>query len=147
MTLISKLKILFNLLLHVLFFHLSNLLSESPQPKLSTSQILSIFPQHPNGGPPYSSPPYSPTAVPWGQQGLLGNQWAGPAVAPWPTLPASMPVWAKADGQIEAHGSQPGVAPAIAVSGYPTLVNSLYSAAGTAGPLQTHTSTLDQNLL
>lgn len=92
--------------------------------------------------------------MPWGQQGFLGNQWAGPAVVPWPTVPGRMPVWAPACGQIEAHGSQPGVMSGgntptspTAVNGYPTPFNSLYAPEGTTGPLQSTSPTLDHNLL
>lgn len=119
--------------------NLSSSLSESPQPTLSNSQILSIFPQQPVGGPPYS-----PTAMSWGPQGLLGNQWAGPAVTPWPT----MPVWPPACGQMEA---QPGAmsrgntpTTPTTVNGYPTPLN-LYTPTGTTGPLQAAPPTLDQN--
>ncbi|XP_044056493.1 disabled homolog 2-like isoform X3 [Siniperca chuatsi] len=102
---------------------------ESPQPLLSTSQILSMFPTQPVGGFPYSSPPYSPTTMSWGQQGLLGNQWAGPAVAPWPTIPGSMAAaWAPAGiaappagSLIQAHGSQPGVMRGGNTTGTPPL--------------------------
>ncbi|XP_037624887.1 disabled homolog 1-like [Sebastes umbrosus] len=132
---------------------------EPPQPMLSASQILSMFPSQPPGGSPYSSPPYSPTAVPWSQQGLLGNQWAGPAAAPWQTMPGGMAAWAPAGiaappagGQILAHGSFPGVmmggntpASPTAVNGYPAPLN--YAPAGSTGPLQPASPTLDHNLL
>lgn len=85
---------------------LSPLVSASQQPKFSNSQILSIFPQHPVAGSPYPPPPYPPTAMAWGQQGFLGNQWPGPAVAPWPTLPTGS--WANSGVQVEAQGCQPG---------------------------------------
>ncbi|XP_010770536.1 disabled homolog 1-like [Notothenia coriiceps] len=72
---------------------------ESPHHTLSSSQILSMFPTQPAGGTPYSSPPYSPISMPWGQQGLLGNQWAGPAAVPWPTMPSSPSAWPPAGYQ------------------------------------------------
>lgn len=87
--------------------YLSSLISVSPQPKFTNSQILSIFPQHPVGGAPYSPPPYPPTVMAWGQQGLLGTQWPGPAAAPWPTMPTG--VWANSGVQPEAGGCHPGV--------------------------------------
>lgn len=122
--------------------NLSSSLSESPQPTLSNSQILSIFPKQPVGGSPYASPPYSPTAMSWGPQGLLGNQWAGPAVTPWPTMSG----WPPACGQIE---TQPGVmsrgSTPTTANGYPTPLNSLYTPTGTTGPLQAASPTLDQN--
>ncbi|XP_074490768.1 uncharacterized protein LOC141767407 isoform X2 [Sebastes fasciatus] len=132
---------------------------EPPQPMLSASQILSMFPSQPPGGSPYSSPPYSPTAVPWSQQGLLGNQWAAPAAAPWQTMPGGVAAWAPAGiaappagGQILAHGSFPGVmmggntpASPTAVNGYPAPLN--YAPAGATGPLQPASPTLDHNLL
>lgn len=34
-----------------------------------------MFPTQPQGGAPYISPPLSPSAMPWGEGGLLGNQW------------------------------------------------------------------------
>ncbi|XP_033478688.2 uncharacterized protein LOC117254471 [Epinephelus lanceolatus] len=131
--------------------------SPPPQPMLSASQILSMFPTQPVGGSPYSSPPYSPTAMPWGQQGPLGNQWAGPAAAPWPTMPGSMAAWAPAGmaappagGQIQANGPQPGVmgrgnAPAspTAVNGHPVPLNSFSAPAGATAPLQSVTPILD----
>ncbi|XP_029285452.1 disabled homolog 1-like [Cottoperca gobio] len=131
---------------------------ESPHPTLSASQILSMFPTQPAGGSPYSSPPYSPTSVPWGQQGLLGNQWAGQAAASWPTMPGNMAAWAPAGiaappagGQILAHGPQPGFmtggnspASPTAVNGYPSPFNSFYAPAGATAPLQSVSPTLDQ---
>ncbi|XP_032380938.1 disabled homolog 1 isoform X1 [Etheostoma spectabile] len=129
---------------------------EPPKPKLCTSQILSMFPAQPLGGSPYSSPPYSPTGtIPWGQQGLLGNQWAGSAVAPCPTIPSSMASWAPTDmavGQILAQGPQPRVmgggntlASPTAVTGYPTPLNSFYAPTGATGPLQSVSPSVDQN--
>ncbi|KAM3619620.1 uncharacterized protein V6R79_010952 [Siganus canaliculatus] len=70
---------------------------ESAQPMLSTAQILSMFPTQPAGGAPYTtSPPFSPTGMPW------AHQWAGPAgpagppVSPsWPSTPnGSVSAWA-----------------------------------------------------
>ncbi|KAM4575534.1 disabled homolog 1-like [Fundulus diaphanus] len=61
--------------------------AESPQQTLSTAQILSMFPTSPPGGSPYVSPPLSPSAMPWGQQGALGTQWTGS----WPPTPAVPP--------------------------------------------------------
>ncbi|KAF1385547.1 hypothetical protein PFLUV_G00108900 [Perca fluviatilis] len=129
---------------------------EPPQPTLGTSQILSLFPTQPVGGSPYSSPPYSPTStMPWGQQGLLGNQWAGPAAAPWPTMPSSMASWATTGmaapptgGQILAQGPQPGVMGGGNTLASPTAVtplNSFYAPAGATGPLQSVSPSLDQN--
>lgn len=93
-------------------FYLSSS-TESPQPMLSTAQILSMFPTQPVGGSPYTTPPYSPTTVPWGQQGLMGNQWAGP----WPSVPG-VPAWVRpgvtpppVGGQLQAFSvtsPQPG---------------------------------------
>ncbi|XP_031163196.1 disabled homolog 2-like isoform X2 [Sander lucioperca] len=131
---------------------------EPPQPTLNASEILSLFPTQPVGGSPYCSPPYSPTST-WGQQGLLGNQWAGPAAAPWPTMPSSMASWAPTGmaaphtgGQNLAQGPQPGVmgggntlASPTAVSGYSTPLNSFYAPAGATGPLQSVSASLDQN--
>ncbi|MEQ2257004.1 hypothetical protein ILYODFUR_029909 [Ilyodon furcidens] len=57
--------------------------AESPQQTLSAAQILSMFPTQPPGGSPYISPPLSPSAMPWGQQGLVGNQLTGS----WPSTP------------------------------------------------------------
>lgn len=133
------------------------IIQESPQPMLSTSQILSMFPTQPAGGSPYSSPPYSPTTMPWTQQGLLGNQWAAPAAAPWPTMPGSMAAWTPTGiaapppgGQIQAHGPQPAVmrggnppASPTTVNGYPTPLNSFYAPTGATAPLQSAPSTLD----
>ncbi|XP_041791255.1 disabled homolog 2-like [Chelmon rostratus] len=134
---------------------------ESPQLTPSGSQILSMFPTQPVGGSPYSSPPYSPTTMPWGQQGPLGNQWAGPAVAPWPAVPSSMATWAPAGiatppagGQIQAHSSQPGVTGGGSTPASPTPVNgclmsldSLCAPTGATGPLQSASPALDHNLL
>ncbi len=120
-----------------------------------------MFPTHPVGGSPYSSPPYSPTTMPWAQQGLLGNQWAAPAVAPWPTMPGSVAPWTPvgiaappAGSQIKVHGSQPGVvtggntpASPTALNGYPTPLNSLYASTVATGPLQSASPTLGHNLL
>ncbi|XP_022048194.2 disabled homolog 1-like [Acanthochromis polyacanthus] len=72
---------------------------ESPQPMLSNSQILSIFQTQPVGGSPYVSPQYSPTTVPWAQQGPLGNQWAQP-------YPGSMSAWAPPGVAAPPAGSQ-----------------------------------------
>lgn len=77
------------------------------QPKFSNSQILSIFPQHPVGGAPYSPPPYPPTAMAWAQQGLLANRWPSPAVAARPTLPTGL--WGNSGVPPEAQGCHPGV--------------------------------------
>lgn len=100
--------------------HLSSLFSASPVPKFTNSQILSIFPQHPVGGSPYSPPPYPPTVLAWGQQGLLGN-------APWP----SMPTGVHSGVGPEAGGFHPGVmnvgipphTSSLNVSGNPTQVH------------------------
>ncbi|XP_068174576.1 disabled homolog 2-like [Antennarius striatus] len=126
---------------------------ESPQPKLSSSQILSMFPQHPVGGSPYSSPPYSPTNMPWVQHGLQGNQWAGPAVAPWPAVPSGLPTWSPANSQTKAPGSQPelmrgGNTPTspTAVNGFPTALNHLYVPTGPTVPHQSAPPILDQYL-
>ncbi|XP_070688525.1 disabled homolog 2-like [Pempheris klunzingeri] len=132
---------------------------ESPQLALSTSQILSMFPTQPVGGSPYSSPLYSPTNMPWGQQGPLGNQWPGQAVAPWPTMPGSVAAaWAPAGiavppagGHIQAPASQQGgvrmggniPASPTAVSRYPNPLNSSHVPAGATGPQQP----VDHNLL
>lgn len=81
--------------------------SEPQKPKLSNSQILSIYPNYPVGGSPHAAqPPYPATAMPWGQpqQGLVGNQWAGQPVAPW----AAAPAWGSA-GQPIHEGPQAGV--------------------------------------
>ncbi|XP_023282244.1 disabled homolog 2-like [Seriola lalandi dorsalis] len=140
---------------------------ESPQPPqlmLSTSQILSMFPTQPLGGSPYVAPPYSPTAMPWDQRGPLGNQWAGPAAAPWPTITGGMAAWAPAGvtappagNQMEAHrvvSAQPGVmwggnipASPTTVNGYPTPLNSGYAPTGATGALQTAPPGLDNDLL
>lgn len=135
--------------------------SESPQQKLSTSQILSMFPVQPLGGSPYSSPPYSPTASPWGLQGPLGNQWVSPAaVAPRPSVLGSVPAWAPAGvtappagSLIQANCSQTGLtwrgntpsSPA-AVNGYPTPLNSIYTPTG-ATTLHSESPIFDHNPL
>nr|XP_046248195.1 disabled homolog 1-like isoform X2 [Scatophagus argus] len=123
---------------------------ESPQPTVSTSQILPMFPAQPVGGSPYSSPPYSPTTMSWGQQGLLGNQWTRPAVAPWSTVPGSMATWTPAGTAAPPSGSQPGVMRGgntpTALNGYPTPSNSLCEPTEATGPLQQGSPTLDQNL-
>lgn len=82
-------------------------ISVSMQPKFSNSQILSIFPQHPVGGTPYSPPPYPPTAMAWAQHGLLANRWPSPVVATCPTLPIGL--WGNSGVQPEAQGCHPGV--------------------------------------
>uniref|UniRef100_H3CKQ2 Uncharacterized protein n=1 Tax=Tetraodon nigroviridis TaxID=99883 RepID=H3CKQ2_TETNG len=79
----------------------------SPQPKFTNAQILSIFPQHPVGGSPYSPPPYPPSVLAWGQPGLPGNQWPGQAAGPWPSMPAG--VGAHSGVRPEAGGFHPGV--------------------------------------
>lgn len=141
-------------------------LTESPQPTLSPSQILSMFPTQPLGGSPYSSPPYSPTAaMPWGQSSPLGNQWGRPAVAPWPTMHhGSMAAWAPsgitappAGGRTEAHGvvtSQPGVmwggntpTSPTTINGYPTPLNSVHAPSGTTGVQQSAPPSLNNDLL
>ncbi|XP_074524954.1 uncharacterized protein LOC141789448 [Halichoeres trimaculatus] len=131
---------------------------EPPKPVLSTTQILSMFPTQPPGGSPYSSPPYSPTAtMPWGQQGPQGNQWAGPAMAPWPSMPSNMaaawaPVAPPAGGQ--ASGFLPGVMgggstqiPPNAVNGHPAVFNPLFAPPGATEPSQPVSPNLDQNFL
>ncbi|XP_050924271.1 uncharacterized protein LOC108896329, partial [Lates calcarifer] len=139
---------------------------ESPQPMLSPSQILSMFPTQPLGGSPYSSPPYSPTAaMPWGQSSPLGNQWGRPAVVPWPTMHhGGMAAWAPsgitappAGGRTEAHGvvtSQPGVmwggntpTSPTAINGYPTPLNSVHAPSGTTGVQQSAPPSLNNDLL
>lgn len=124
-----------------------------------------MFPTQPVGGSPYSSPTYSPTAMPWGQQGLPGTQWASPmGAAPWPTMPGSMAAWAAAGvaappagSQIQAHSSQPRVmmagntidypAAPTAVNGYPTPLNSPYTPPDATATLQSMSSSMDHNLL
>ncbi|KAF3690759.1 Disabled -like protein 1 [Channa argus] len=129
---------------------------ESPQPKLSTSQILSMFPVQPAAGSPYSSPPYSPTTMPWGVQGPLGNQCASPAaVAPWPTMTGSVASWPStgftvpsAGNQIQAHGSQSGVmwgGNPSTVNGFPTPLNSMYTPVGETGAMQSVSPIFDHN--
>ncbi|XP_028301333.1 disabled homolog 1-like isoform X2 [Gouania willdenowi] len=51
-----------------------------------------------------------PDSLHWGQMmGPYGNQWAGPAQAPWPNMPSNMPVWGTPGGPSEyVMGSQPG---------------------------------------
>ncbi|XP_035796626.2 disabled homolog 1-like [Amphiprion ocellaris] len=122
---------------------------ESPQPMLSTSQILSIFQTQPVGGSPFASPQYSPTTMPWAQQGPLGNQWAQP-------YPGSMSAWAPpgvtappAGSQAQTHSvvtPQPRVMMGGNTAGCPTTpsplhghpvpVNSLHTPAGTTGAPQ-----------
>ncbi|XP_037325266.1 disabled homolog 2-like [Pungitius pungitius] len=102
---------------------------ESPQPMLSSSQILSMFPAQPAGGSPYCSPPYSPSSLPWGQQGFLGNQWAAPAVAPWAPAGVTVP---PAGGQMMMGGGT-SVLP-TAVNGYLGPLNSPCSPDGATGP-------------
>eukprot|EP00064_Thunnus_orientalis_P010640 superscaffoldBa00001462_g10666 len=136
---------------------------ESPKQMLSNPQILSMFPTQPVGGSPYSSPPYSPTAMPWGQQGPLRTQRAGPmGAAPWPTMNGGMVAWAATGitalptgSQIQAHSSQPGVmmrrntidyptAP-TAVNGYPTPLNSPYNPPGATATLQSMSPSMEHN--
>ncbi|XP_075878781.1 uncharacterized protein LOC142885886 isoform X2 [Nelusetta ayraudi] len=103
---------------------------EPPKPMLSNSQILSIYPNYPAGGSPHSAhPPYPVTAMPWGQpqQGLVGNQWAGPAVAPWP---AAAPVWGSAGQPVHTQGPPAGATSGgdtptspMAVNGFPSPFN------------------------
>jgi len=155
-----------NFYLFIYFFPFNNwiewsFLVESAQQTLSTAQILSIFPVQPVGGSPYSSPSYSPTTMPWGQQGPQGNQWGGH----WPTMPGSTPAWAPpgptvnpAGGQLQAHtivNPQPGFmvggstigSPATPspIYGYPTPLNSAHTPNGTTGALGS--PSLDNNLL
>lgn len=129
---------------------------EPSKPVLSTTQILSMFPTQPPGGSPYSSPPYSPTTtMPWGQQGPQGNQWAGPAMAPWSSMPGNIaaawaPVAPPAGGQIQAQGFPPGVMgsgggpqiPPTAMNGHPATFNPLPT-----DPPQPVSLNLDQNFL
>ncbi|XP_028258994.1 disabled homolog 2-like isoform X2 [Parambassis ranga] len=129
---------------------------ESLVQTLSTSQILAMFPTQPLGGSPYSSPPYSPTSVPWGQQGPLGNQWAGP----WSAMPGNMSAWAPPGVTVPPVGSlaqyvvnpQSGFmigattaagfpAAPSSPTGYPTTLN-FYPLTGAPGA-----PTLDQNPL
>lgn len=82
---------------------------EPQKPKLSNSEILSIYPNYPAGGSPYAAhPPYPVAAMPWGQpqQGLVGNQWVGQPVAPWPAAPAG----GSAGQAIPAEDPQAGAA-------------------------------------
>ncbi|KAK2835353.1 hypothetical protein Q5P01_015837 [Channa striata] len=132
---------------------------ESPHTKLSTSQILSMFPVQPAGGSPYSSPPYSPTTMPWGVQGPLGNQCASPAaVSPWPSMPSSVSAWppagfaaspaSPAGSHIQAHCSQPGLmwgGNPPTVNGFPTPLNSTYTPAGATGPVQSASPIFEHN--
>ncbi|KAM7409628.1 hypothetical protein PAMA_001220 [Pampus argenteus] len=136
---------------------------ESPQPQLpqlSNSQILSMFPTQPVARSPYSSPTYSPTAMPWVQQGLPGTQFPGPmGAAPWPTMSAWAAVGAPppAGSQIQAQHSQPGHmivgntinSPAVptAVSRYPTPLNSPYNPPGATATLQPMSPSMDNPLL
>ncbi|XP_058494741.1 disabled homolog 2-like [Solea solea] len=114
-----------------------------PQPMLSSSQIMSMFPTQPLVGSPYSSPPYSPSAMPWGH--ALGNQWAAPPMAPWPNIAG---VTALAAGSHGMMTSQPcgvmwaGNTPAspTPVSGFPNTVNS-------SGAQQSAAPSVDNNLL
>ncbi|XP_069558325.1 uncharacterized protein [Brachyistius frenatus] len=130
-----------------------------PEPTLSTSQILSMFPTQPAGGSPYCSPPYSPNNMPWGQPGILGNQWA----APWPTMPGNMSAWAQPGvtahlpgSQTQAHsvvspqlgvtmgGNTAGfLAPPSALNGYPPPANYLSHPTGSTGGLQSASPTTD----
>ncbi|XP_047443773.1 disabled homolog 1-like [Mugil cephalus] len=148
--------------------------SVSPQPTLSTSQILSMFSAQPMGGSPYSSPPYSPTSMPWGQQGPLGNQWAGgPQLngPPMPPMPGGPLMWAPpgmaappAGGLTQPHtvvnphlgvmmgGNAAGFPTSpTAPNGYPAPLNSLYPPTGPLGPPQPQPQsvppTLDQHPL
>lgn len=133
----------------------SAFLSESPVPTLSNSQILSMFPKPP-GAPPHNSPLYSPTAIPWGQQGLMGNPWPAPGVVPWPAMPGSVniPAWTPAGGQFEAHvppqaafgGPNTPTSP-TAANGNPNPLNAFCAPSGTTGPLQMVSSPLEGNLL
>ncbi|XP_024861121.1 disabled homolog 2 isoform X2 [Kryptolebias marmoratus] len=116
---------------------------ESPQPTLSTAQILSMFPQQPVGGSPFTPPPQSPTTGPWGQQGLQGNQWAGH----WPTSPG-VPAWMPQSATAPPAGGQPqgcsvaspqpgfmmagGVAAPSALNGYSDPLETLSTPAGSA---------------
>ncbi|XP_035502435.2 disabled homolog 2-like isoform X2 [Scophthalmus maximus] len=140
---------------------------DSPQSNLSTSQILSMFPTQPLGGSPYSSPPYSPTAMTQGQKGPPGNQWSGlaVAVAPWPTVSGGLAAWAppgvaapSAGSQYEAGGmvtSQPGVmwggntpASPTTLNRFPTTpVPSFFAPTGATGAAQSAPPSLDHNLL
>lgn len=123
-----------------------------------------MFPTQQVGGSPYSSPTYRPTNMPWGQQGLVGNQWAGPAGAPWPTVPNDMQAWAPigltvlpAGGQVQAHDSQPGTVSGGNTPTSPTAVSegvnpldSLWTGLGASGatvPVQPAAPTLNQNLI
>lgn len=88
----------------------------SPQPVLPSPQIAPMFPMQPVGGSPYPSSPFPTTTMPWRHPGLMGNQWTSPAVAPWPTMPGSMPTWVPggiaappAGSQVQVHVSQPGL--------------------------------------
>ncbi|XP_035764097.1 disabled homolog 1-like [Neolamprologus brichardi] len=94
---------------------------QQQQQVLSSSQILSMFPTHPVGGSPYSSPTYPPASMPWGQQALPGNQWA----APWPTAPGNISPWAP-----------PGVTVSPTLSQAPSMANPLpgFMMAGNAAP-------------
>ncbi|XP_035996703.1 disabled homolog 2 [Fundulus heteroclitus] len=104
--------------------------AESPQPTLSTAQILSMFPTSPPGGSPYVSPPLSPSAMPWGQQGPLGTQWTGS----WPPTPAVPPGVTAPPAVVQ---TQPGfmftMSPAAPPSfnDYPNPLNAVSSPNGT----------------
>lgn len=103
--------------------------------------------------------------MPWGQQGFVGNQWAGPAGAPWPTVPNGMQAWAPiggltmlpAGGPVQAHDSQPGTVSGGNTPTSPTAVNecvdpldSLWTglvASGATAPVPPAPPTLNQNLI
>lgn len=59
----------------------------------------------------------------WGQQGLLGSQWPGPAAGPWPTMPAG--VWANSGVHPAAamNGGVPPPASSLNVSENPAQVH------------------------
>ncbi|KAM8874550.1 uncharacterized protein AB9W97_015825 isoform 2-T2 [Spinachia spinachia] len=115
---------------------------ESPQPTLSSSQILSMFPAQPAGGSPYSSPPcsspaYSPPTLAWGQQGFMGNQWA--AAAPWSTPHSGAAAWPPAGVTVPVAGGQMMMgggtsASTTAVNGRQGALNAPYSPNGATGP-------------
>ncbi|XP_029939520.1 disabled homolog 2-like [Salarias fasciatus] len=78
--------------------------SKQHKPMLSTSQILSMYPTQPAGGPPYP-----PSSMAWGQQTLMGNPWAGPGGAPWPTRTQRVSGWAPPGvTTLPAAGPPPG---------------------------------------
>ncbi|XP_077964379.1 uncharacterized protein LOC144411443 isoform X2 [Gasterosteus aculeatus] len=125
---------------------------ESPQPTLSSSQILSMFPAQPAGGSPYSSPPYSPPTLPWGQQGFLGDQWAAPAPAPWSTTHSGVAAWAPAGVTVPPAGGQMMMgggtsASPTAANGYPGPLDLLYCPDGATGPPLSVSPTGDHNPL